>query len=105
MNTLWWIVIITAIAGIGGTGLGGLISLFMKRDSSRIVSLLLSFAGGIMTGVVCFDMISGALNPDGADGPVNVFIVVAGVMVGYLVIWLRVLYPRFPQLGHWGKEP
>ena len=41
-----------------------------------------------MTGVVCFDMITGALQPEGASEPVNVFFVVAGVMLGYVVIWL-----------------
>ena len=60
----------------------------LKRDSSRIVSLLLAFAGGIMTGVVCFDMITGALQPDGTTEQVNVFFVVAGVLLGYVVIWL-----------------
>lgn len=88
MSTLGWIVIITTIAGVGGTGLGGVISLSMRRDSSRIVSLLLSFAGGIMTGVVCFDMISSAIHPNGAAEPVNIFLVIFGVMLGYSVIWL-----------------
>jgi ZIP family zinc transporter len=87
MGTLGWIVIITAVAGIGGTGLGGVVALFMRRDSSRIVSLLLSFAGGIMTGVVCFDMIENAIHPDGAAQATNIFAVVAGVLAGYLVIW------------------
>ncbi|MEG1633218.1 MAG: ZIP family metal transporter [Oscillospiraceae bacterium] len=87
MKVLTWIVLITAVAGIGGTGLGGVISLFMKRDSSRIVSLLLSFAGGIMIGVVCFDMISGAIRPNGGE-PVNIFFVVFGVLLGYVLIWL-----------------
>lgn len=88
MSTLGWIVTITAIAGVGGTGLGGIAAAFFRRDSSRIVSLLLAFAGGIMTGVVCFDMISVALEPHGAQAPVNVFFVVFGVLLGYVVIWL-----------------
>lgn len=88
MGTLGWVIVITAIAGVGGTGVGGLISLFIKRDSSRIVSLLLSFAGGIMTGVVCFDMIEGAMHPEGAAEPTSVFLVIFGVMLGYVVIWL-----------------
>jgi ZIP family zinc transporter len=88
MSTLGWIVIITTIAGVGGTGLGAVTSLCMHRDSSRIVSLLLSFAGGIMTGVVCFDMIESAIHPEGATQPVNIFFVVFGVMLGYVVIWL-----------------
>lgn len=89
MSDIGWIIVITAVAGVGGTGLGGAL---LKRDSSRIVSLLLAFAGGIMTGVVCFDMISGALEPDGATEPVSVFFVVAGVLFGYVVIWLLNLW-------------
>ena len=88
MSDLGWIIVITAIAGVGGTGLGGVVGALLRRDSSRIVSLLLAFAGGIMTGVVCFDMITGALQPEGVSEPVNVFFVVAGVMLGYVVIWL-----------------
>lgn len=88
MSDIGWIIVITAVAGVGGTGLGGAVGALLKRDSSRIVSLLLAFAGGIMTGVVCFDMISGALEPDGATEPVSVFFVVAGVLFGYVVIWL-----------------
>ncbi len=88
MGPLAWIVIITAIAGVGGTGLGGLIAVFFRRDSSRIVSLLLAFAGGIMCGVVSFDMIPGAMLPEGASESVSVFFVMSGVMLGYMVIWL-----------------
>ena len=89
---LGMIILVTAIAGVGGTGLGGVIAALFRRDSSRLVSLLLAFAGGIMTGVVCFDMISGALEPDGATEPVSVFFVVAGVLFGYVVIWLLNLW-------------
>ena len=92
MSDIGWIIVITAVAGVGGTGLGGAVGALLKRDSSRIVSLMLAFAGGIMTGVVCFDMISGALEPDGATEPVSVFFVVAGVLFGYVVIWLLNLW-------------
>lgn len=92
MSDIGWIIVITAVAGVGGTGLGGAVGALLKRDSSRIVSLLLAFAGGIMTGVVCFDMISGAHEPDGATEPVSVFFVVAGVLFGYVVIWLLNLW-------------
>ena len=89
---LGMIILVTAIAGVGGTGLGGVIAALFRRDSSRLVSLLLAFAGGIMTGVVCFDMISEALAPEGAEGGVSVFFVMFGVMLGYVVIWLLNLW-------------
>ena len=52
------IVIITFISGVLGTGIGGLIGVVLRRDSNKIVSLLLSFAAGIMLAVVCFDLMS-----------------------------------------------
>ena len=52
------IIVITFISGVLGTGIGGLIGVVLRRDSNKIVSLLLSFAAGIMLAVVCFDLMS-----------------------------------------------
>lgn len=82
MNSILYIVVITAIAGIGGTGLGSVISCLFKRDSNRIVSLLLSFAAGVMISVVCFDLLSEALVESG------VFLVIGGLAAGYIIIAL-----------------
>ena len=62
MSVVLWVIIITSIAGVVGTGLGGVIGAIFKRDSSKIVSLLLSFAGGVMLAVVCFDLIPSSIN-------------------------------------------
>ena len=83
---VWDIVAITALAGMGGTGMGGLISCLFRKDSSKTVSLLLSFAAGVMTSVVCFDLLTEALHADPAGNPV--VLVVAGVLLGYIVIAL-----------------
>lgn len=80
------ILAVTTLAGVGGTGLGGVISCFFRRDSSKTVSLLLSYAAGIMTGVVCFDLLTEALFPD--DGDARVLPVIGGVLVGYVVVYL-----------------
>jgi len=80
------ILLITALAGIGGTGLGGLVSCLFRRDSSRSVSLLLSFAAGVMTAVVCFDLLADAIHPSDGSGQTSILLIVAGVMVGYAVI-------------------
>lgn len=82
---IWSIIWITALAGMGGTGLGGLLSCVFRRDSSKTVSLLLSFAAGVMTSVVCFDLLSEAL--EHADSG-RVLLVGLSVLVGYLVIAL-----------------
>ena len=107
MNTFAWIVIITTIAGVGGTGLGGLAGAVLRRDSTKIVSLLLSFAGGVMLAVVCFDLIQEAFMPEGATDKTSLWIVVAGVLVGYLLIYLlNYLIDRKtnPEITHIDKE-
>lgn len=81
---IWNIIWVTALAGMGGTGLGGLISCLFRKDSSKTVSLLLSFAAGVMTSVVCFDLLTEALNSNSSG--TNIWLVVLGVLLGYIVI-------------------
>lgn len=88
MSLFWWTVVITFIAGVGGTGLGGVVGAVFKKDNSKIASLLLAFAGGVMLAVVCFDLILEALNPSGAVEQISVFIVIAGILLGYCVVFL-----------------
>ena len=83
---IWIVIGITALAGMGGTGMGGLISCLFRKDSSKTVSLLLSFAAGVMTSVVCFDLLTEALHPDEQSS--NVVLVVLGVLAGYVIIAL-----------------
>ena len=83
---IWSIIGITALAGMGGTGMGGLVSCLFRKNSNKTVSLLLSFAAGVMTSVVCFDLLSEALHPEEGSGSVG--LVVLGVLVGYVVIAL-----------------
>ena len=82
MEELKTLLMVTAIAGVAGTGLGGLIGALLQKDSTRTVSLLLSFAGGIMLGVVCFDLIVEAIGT-GAGLGVVIFSVAFGVAVIY----------------------
>ncbi len=86
MDSLWLLVGITALAGIGGTGLGGAVACMFRKDSDKTVSLLLSFAAGIMTAVVCFDLLTEALRTEGQAA--SVWLVVGGVIVGFAVIAL-----------------
>ena len=86
MNSIMLLVGITAIAGVGGTGLGSVVACMFRKDSDKTVSLLLSFAAGIMTAVVCFDLLTEALNAEGRAP--NVWLVVCGVVAGFAVIAL-----------------
>lgn len=85
---LLWIILITLVAGAGGTGLGGVVSAVIRKDSTKIVSLLLSFAGGVMLAVVCFDLIPDALFPSTGDLPNALFITIAGIAFGFAVVAL-----------------
>lgn len=84
------IIVITLISGVVGTGLGGVIGAILKRDSNKIVSLLLSFAAGIMLAVVCFDLMSEPIKMmnEGRIPSYTPFIVVAAVAAGYGVVYL-----------------
>lgn len=88
------IVIITFISGVVGTGLGGVIGAVLKRDSNKIVSLLLSFAAGIMLAVVCFDLMSEPIRmmDEGTVPPLTPLMVVGAVVVGYGVVYLLNLF-------------
>ena len=81
-----WTILVTAVAGIGGTGLGGVVSAFIRRDSKRTVSLLLSFAGGVMLAVVCFDLVLDALFTNGTADVSRLPLILLGIAVGYAVV-------------------
>lgn len=87
MNALLNVVIITAIAGVGGTGIGGLIGAFFGRNSEKVVSLLLSFAAGVMTSVVCFDLLVEAVNQN-SESTGHLFFVIFATALGYGIIYL-----------------
>lgn len=87
MTVFAWIALITFISGCIGTGIGGVVGALFKKDSSKVVSLLLSFAGGVMLAVVCFDLMQEALRPN-EEETVPFYIVVIFVLVGYLLVQL-----------------
>lgn len=70
-----------------GTGLGGVIGAMLQKDSNRTASLLLSFAGGVMLSVVCFDLITEAIATDAGIWTV-ILSIAAGVVVIYFLNYL-----------------
>ena len=87
MGVLGTLILTTALAGVGGTGLGGLVGALMQKDSKRTVSLLLSFAGGVMLSVVCFDLVTEAIET-GVGINIVVGMIAFGVAVTYLLNYL-----------------
>lgn len=73
----------TALAGVAGTGVGGLIGAMLQKDSNRTVSLLLSFAGGVMLSVVCCDLILEAVETN-----VGIVMVIGAIAFGVAVTFL-----------------
>lgn len=99
MDTITTLIVTTAIAGVAGTGLGGLIGAMLRKDSNREVSLLLSFAGGVMLSVVCFDLVTEAIETN-----VGVYVVIGSIAFGVAVIYLlnylidRKTNPEIPHI-------
>lgn len=85
MSIIVSIIMITAISGVGGTGIGGLIGAVLKRDSQRIVSLFLSFAAGVMLSVVCFDLLLDAISK--VTGTRGLMIIILNLLIGYCLIY------------------
>ena len=51
------IILLSLVAGAGGTALGGILGACCANRSAKVLSYVLSFAGGVMLSVVCFDLI------------------------------------------------
>ena len=75
-------IIKTAILGLFfgtfGTTIGGIIGINIKNPSNRILSFILSFASGLMTAIICFDLIPEALKLS------NIYSTVSGILLGIL---------------------
>ena len=98
MGILETLIVTTALAGVAGTGLGGLIGAMLQKDSNRTVSLLLSFAGGVMMSVVCFDLVTEAIETN-----VSIWIVVGSIALGVSITYfLNYLIDRKtnPEVPH-----
>ena len=83
MGVMETLLLTTLLAGVGGTGLGGLIGAMLQKDSKRTVSLLLSFAGGVMLSVVCFDLVTEAIETN-----VGIWVVVGAIALGVAITYL-----------------
>ena len=99
MGVIATLILTTTIAGVVGTGLGGLIGALLQKDSNRMVSLLLSFAGGVMLSVVCFDLVTEAIETGAGLFPV-ILSIALGFVITYLLNYLidRAADPEVPHI-------
>jgi ZIP family zinc transporter len=98
MSVLGTLIATTAIAGVVGTGLGGLIGALLQKDSNRVVSLLLSFAAGVMLSVVCFDLVVESIETN-----VGIYVVIGAIALGVAVIYIlnRIIDRKTnPEVAH-----
>ena len=98
MGVIATLILTTALAGVVGTGLGGLVGAMLQKDSKRAVSLLLSFAGGVMLSVVCFDLVTEAI-----ETQAGIWTVVGSIAIGVAItFFLNYLIDRKtnPEVPH-----
>ena len=98
MGVIGTLLLATTLAGVVGTGIGGVVGALLQKNSNRVVSLLLSFAGGVMLSVVCFDLVTEAIATE-----VGIWVVVAAVAAGVAVTYLLnflIDQKTNPELSH-----
>ena len=61
MNDLVKTTLIGLFFGTFGTTIGGIIGIMFKNTSNKVLSFILSFASGLMTAIICFQLIPEAL--------------------------------------------
>ncbi len=87
MDTL--ILVLSLVAGVVGTGVGGVIGVILKNKGNKVMGRVLSFAGGVMVGVVTFEMLPEAIQSTqvGDFKQSGILISVAAIIVGMVVIF------------------
>lgn len=84
------ILVLSLVAGIVGTGLGGFIGVLLKNKGNKVMGRVLSFAGGVMVGVVTFEMLPEAVEYSKIENPFEqsgILIAVSALVVGMLIIF------------------
>jgi ZIP family zinc transporter len=57
LNDLWTAALFGTLSGIIGTAAGGFLAFFIPERNKKAVSFILEYSGGLMTAVVCFDLL------------------------------------------------
>ena len=81
MNGIAEIGILGLIFGMIGTTFGGIIGAFLDINSNKFVSFILEIAAGLMTSVICFDLIPESIEYSGITG------VILGIFLGVCMMF------------------
>jgi len=88
MHILW----LSALVGVLGMGLGGMLSAMLGRKSEKMVSALLALAGGVMIAIVLLELIPESYEYGGA------WTAILGLAAGAAMVWLTsVLLDKFTE--------
>ena len=106
MNTL--ILVLSLVAGVVGTGVGGVLGVLLKSKGNKVMSRILSFAGGVMVGIVVFEMLPESF--DASEIAINsrygVFITLASVVCGIVIIFgLNKLLDKIENISETHRSP
>ncbi len=88
MPPIIFVILLTAITGVGGLTLGGLLATLFKRESPKATSLLLSFTAGLMLCIVAFDMMPEAMEASSSCIIPPVFLIVGFGVTFLLNCWI-----------------
>lgn len=83
MWVLMKVLLLSFVAAVIGTGLGGLAATLIRRDDLKSVALMLSFAGGLMLSVVCLELLPEAMDAVRHRGGGGLARVLLGLVCGY----------------------
>ena len=74
------IIVLSLLAGVVGMGLGGLITAVFGNRTEKMVSIFLSFAGGVMVSIVLIELIPEAIEYS------NIWVTIIGVAIGAVMV-------------------
>ena len=80
MGHLLKITFLGLFSGLVGTGIGGLSAFLVTKTNNRIMSTILEFSAGLMTAVVCFELLPEAFSLGGT------FCTFSGIITGILAV-------------------
>lgn len=81
MNQITNISLIGLFSGVIGTTIGGLIGISFRNTSKKLLSFILEIASGLMTAIICFDLIPESLHIT------NITITLIGIILGVFLMF------------------
>ena len=76
------VTLIGLLAGVLGTGAGGILSSIFRREVDRYLNFCMGLSGGIMLAVVVFDLMKEAIDQKG------IFVTVSATFLGVVITML-----------------